>query len=145
MKKKIFSIAGAALILLALGLVLAGCENDTTKGEYHLKWGAASVSYSDIQSEIPGAAIEESGSNWILSTGSMATNVYNGVMNGISNNWLASGDFDGSFEECLNFENDGIGAPAGFKNSPSAVEANVPLAGIFAAEGMTVLFYVTKN
>jgi hypothetical protein len=62
-----------------------------------------------------------------------------------SNAWLDSGDFDGAFEDCVNFSSNGVGAPAGLKNSSSATGANVPLAGIFDGGSGAVLFYITKN
>jgi hypothetical protein len=145
MERKNFGIAGILVVLLAMGLALAGCDNGTTdKGEYHLAWGAASVAYSYVSSQIADSA-QERGADWLLCTGSTATTVYDNAREQISSWLLANGDFDGSFNECLNFSNEGIEAPSGLKGSSSAVASGVPLLGVFDGGSMTVLFYITKN
>jgi hypothetical protein len=146
MKKRLVLTAMLS-VALALGMVLAGCDNGSSGGggEYHLKWGVASVSYSTFQSTITseGWSLADSGGDWSLVTGSTATSAYNYCDAYLY--WYDEGDFDGSFEACVNFSEDGISAPSGLKNSSSTITGNVPLAGIFDASGLTVLFYVTEN
>jgi hypothetical protein len=117
--------------------------------EYSLQWAAIDITYEEVQSYISaqGWNIAGSGSNWKLATGSTATTVYNWCLANIpSNAWLDSGTLNNSFQNLLNFKEDGIGLPAGLKNSPYATRANVPLAGIFdAGRDMVVLFYVTEK
>jgi hypothetical protein len=149
MKRKCFGVTGVLAVLLALGLVLAGCDNGTTsKGEYHLQWGATSTSFSVLSSGITnggGSFNAGSGTGWGLVKGSMATMISNGIQSEMSpSDWISDGEQDGSFEECLNFSIDGIGAPSGLKSAASSED--VPLAGIFdGGNGVTVLVYITRN
>ncbi|MDR1410854.1 MAG: hypothetical protein LBI91_01460 [Spirochaetaceae bacterium] len=121
-------------------------------GTYHLRWGVIDTSYGQVQSIIgqQNWTIAASGTGWALATGATATSVYNWCNNPSnipSNAWLDGGDLDGSFTDLVNFSSNGVGLPAGLKNSQHTAGANVPLAGIFdggAAAGYAViLFYVT--
>jgi hypothetical protein len=147
MKKNKFSVLGILAMALVLGFVLAGCDNGTTtKAEYHLKWGVTSTSYSEVQSTITeqGWTVADSGSAWAIGTGSTASAIYDWCMSNVT--FADGGDFDGSFEECMNFSKDGVLAPAGLKTAGTNNKANVPLAGIFdGGSAGAVLFYVTKN
>jgi hypothetical protein len=59
--------------------------------------------------------------------------------------WADAGDFDGSFEECINFSKDSVSAPDGLKTAAKTNQDNVPLAGIYDGGNVAVLFYITKN
>jgi hypothetical protein len=146
MKKGKFFALGILAMVLVLGLVLAGCDNGTTtKAEYHLKWGATSTSYSTVQSTITsqGWTVADSGTNWAVGAGSTATTIYNWCMANVS--FSDGGDFDGSFEECINYTKDGsVSAPSALKTALNNNKSNVPLAGIFDG-GYAILFYITKN
>jgi hypothetical protein len=146
MKRKLFGIAGALAVLLMSGLVLTGCDNGSTnKDEYHLKWGATYTTYWVITSTIISQnwTVTAQGSNYALATGITATSVYNYCMNNVS--WIDGGDFDGSFEECINFSQDGVSAPFGLKSAGNNNKGNIPLAGVFDGGSSAVLFYITKN
>jgi hypothetical protein len=139
--KKFF--AGMLAMALTFGLILAGCptEDDSPKGEYHLKWGAVGASYSMVAQNSSGTTV--SGSDLILLTGSAATTSYNKVDSGMQQ----KGDEDGSFEKCRDFSTSGVSAPAGLKTAIDANKGKVPLAGYFSLQGgsNTMVFYITKN
>jgi hypothetical protein len=147
MKHNKLFVAGMLAVLLALGFALAGCNNDTPKGEYHLKWGVtSSVTYAQVQSTIASKnwTIADNGADWALATGSTATDVYDWCMDNITT-WENGGDVEGSFEECIGFSKGGISAPTDLKTAGNTNKSNVPLAGIFKGGSAAVLFYITKN
>jgi hypothetical protein len=146
--EQVYLCFGILAIVPALALVLASCDNETTtKAEYHLKWGVTSTSYSEVQSTITsqGWTVAGSGADWAVGAGSTAISVYNWCMGNVA--FVDGGDFDGSFEECINFSRDGVSAPSGLKTAVNANKANVPLVGIFDGGYSVgaVLFYLTKN
>jgi hypothetical protein len=54
MNKKLVFLA-MLVSLLALSLVFVSCDNGTTsKGEYHLKWGATATNYGTVKLTIDG-------------------------------------------------------------------------------------------
>ncbi|MDR1902922.1 MAG: hypothetical protein LBQ88_11650 [Treponema sp.] len=128
-------------IMLVIGLVLTGCAKST----YHLKWGAASISYSVVQSTITseGWTVADSGTNWVLVTGDTANSVYEYCVDNVR--WLDSGDFDGLFEECLNFSKDGVSAPQDLITAANKIRRRAPVTGIFNGGRVAVMFYITKN
>jgi hypothetical protein len=123
---------------------------DVIAASYNLQWVLINATYNEVQSYISDQkwTIAASGSNWKLAAGDTATTIYNWCNTYLPREALFdSGFLDGSFEYLLNFQENGIGLPAGLKNSPYTTAANVPLAGVFNVPeyDMVLLFYVTRS
>jgi hypothetical protein len=121
-----------------------------TEAQYHMGWAAFEGTYNDVQSYIleQGWSIADSGTNWGLAIGPTATAIYDWGNDNIPEDYLvARGSRDGSFGNLLNFQEQGIGLPAGLKNSPYTIGTNAPLVGVFEVSeyDMVVLFYVTRK
>jgi hypothetical protein len=168
MKNKLF-VSAMLVCLLALGLVVSGCDtgggsggggdDDTT--EYTLTWGAwDGATYSDVSSSfsVAGYSLTAAGTNAGYLTSDKAVGAYNILANGGSGipRFDDSGTISGSFETLLDYSTQGIGLPAGLKSSLRGQKANAPLAGVFQyyldggsnggapLPGVSV-FYVTKS
>jgi hypothetical protein len=132
--------------LLALGLVFASCDSGTSNDDdYHLEWGTIQTTYFVVQNVIETQEwdVTPVGSSSAYATGATAVAIRD--YNHKNTYFQAGGDEDGSFEELLEYKNDGIGLPQNLKTALAGQKSNVPLAGIFDAGAFAVLFYVSKK
>jgi hypothetical protein len=148
-KKLLFS--GILVCLLVFSLFFVGCPqptDDPSRGEYHLIWGTTFTDQSDVLNVISNNSwtAADYGIDWVLGTGSDATNAYNWCNTPANVGWDDAGTFDGTFEQCVNFTKNGVGAPQALKTAAITNKNNAPLACIYDYQGQyAVLCYVTKN
>ena len=154
MKKKL--VFSAILVcLLALGLMFVGCSSDSTSlGEYSLAWGIFVPGTQSIQEVVAAqgwSITETDGGDAGYATGATADAIYKYCTSG-NVSFDDGGDFDGSFEECVNYTKDGIGVPPGLKAAMASNKAKAPIAGVFKVDpsfpvdpNSHVVFYITKN
>ncbi|AEF82955.1 hypothetical protein TREAZ_2985 [Leadbettera azotonutricia ZAS-9] len=135
--------------MLALGLVLAGCDNGSTSsvGEYNLIWGAYNnyVTMTDIENTI-------ANQNWPVTSANDGKYAIGDTARSIRTYCVGSqyftdgGAADGSYEDLLNYTSNGIGLPSDLKNAMASQKASVPIAGVFKNPlNLEVMFYVSKN
>jgi hypothetical protein len=126
-----------------------GDDGDGADDDYTLVWGSFSSSYADVQSTIKaqGWNVQQAGSTAGIATGATATTIYQWCFsNAAQIGYTDSGSPSGPFETLVNTSNQGISAPDALKTALRNNKANVPLAGIFDAQGQAaVVFYITKN
>ena len=130
--------------MLALTLVFASCNRNS--GVYKLQWGAFWASYSEVQNAISenGWNITNAGANAAITTGADATAVYDFC---IENIFFIDGNdnIEGSFEELIDYSEDDVSAPEELKTLLKRNKSKAPIAGIFEADSVAVVFYITKN
>jgi hypothetical protein len=150
MKNNRFFMTGMFAVLLTFGLVLSGCSDSSSTGEYKLSWGiwnTANYDYVNTQFSSRGYSLIPAGTNAGYITGTSAANAYNAVKTVQS--FDDQGTQDGSFEELLGFTKNSIGLPTDLKATMAGQKTNVPVAGVFqfTAGGAqnVALFYVSKN
>jgi hypothetical protein len=119
---------------------------------YELTWAYwSNANYSYVSSEFAGkgASLTAAGTNAGYLTGNDAATAFTIVDSGNYPEPDNYGTETGSFEELLNFQDEGIGLPSTLKSTMGAKKANVPLAGVFQVDmgggSGVVLFYVTKE
>jgi hypothetical protein len=146
--QKEFMMKNKLLVLAAClaALVFSGCKDEPPRGEYWLEWGSFTTSYSSVVSTImaQGWAVT-SVSDGAYATGGDAQNIYDYCTAGtISYN--NGGSDDDSFEGLLGYTDPtyGIGLPDDLKAALATKKDEVPLAGIFVANGDAVVFFVDK-
>jgi hypothetical protein len=116
--------------------------------EYELIWIARNyVTYAQFIGSFPGVTLTPAGSNAGYLTGNAA---YNAFVSFSSSDYQFndSGTEEDSFENLLNFKQNGIGLPSALRSALSTQKANVPIIGVFqSSDGQggygVIAFYVT--
>ena len=139
------------IVMLAFGLITCSNSSGGPGGDYTLSWGLwTHTYYSDVSDnfDLFGLSLTPVGSNAGYLTGSDASDAHSFIT---AYYGFDDGGYEtGSFENLVNFQNDGIGAPSELKSAMLANKNNVPLGGFFQAnipgEGISVVcFYVEHN
>jgi len=150
--KNRFFVLGMTILILSLSLGFVSCGDDGGSGggdEYLVQWGTTNISYSTIVNTIStqGWTIAETdNTSWSLATGTTATAIYNYCMNPSNITWTNYGNYDGSFEVCVNKSISGVSAPSGLKTAANNHKNDVPLAGVYyhASAGVVLLYFTKK-
>jgi hypothetical protein len=165
MRNNRFFVAGVLALTLIFGFALLGCNTGTGGGgssdtpppgggaEYELGWGYwegtnyATVSGNFASNSLP---LTPAGDKAGYLTGAKAGEAYDAIENNLKTYpFDDKGELEGSFEELLNFKNDGKGFSDDLKVALKAQKANVPIAGAleFATGGgpIVVVFFIDKK
>jgi hypothetical protein len=142
--------AGSGTVTITFPATAAAGADPTPPGggEYTLLWGVwEDVNYEFISGNFSsyGLPLTSAGSNAGYLTGSNATSAYNIISTTPEAQFNDDGTLSGSFEELLNYQSQGIGAPSALKSALTAQKSNVPLVDVFQHQYGVTAFYITKN
>jgi uncharacterized repeat protein (TIGR02543 family) len=118
-----------------------------TPGAYTLSWGILTTSYDNFSAGFSqhGVTLTSAGANAGYLTGTAASGAFTAINNNPEAAFDDFGEQEGSFEEFLNFQENGIGLPTALKTAMTAQKASVPLLGVFSVGDKVIVFYISKN
>ena len=150
--KNLVKLIGIIVLVVAIGFSMVACDDgNSSRDEYKLTWGLwIGETYSTVSSRFTDASapLTPAGANAGYVTGSNASTAFSVI---ITTYLFDDGGFTtGSYENLVNFQQDGIGAPQDLKTAMLNQRNNIPLGGVYQTtipgEGDSVIvYYLERN
>ena len=150
--KNLAKLTGIIALVALIVFSMAACDNGNGGvDEYKLTWGLwLGVTYSNVSSQFTsaGAPLTPAGTNAGYLTGSNASTAFSVIITTYS--FDDGGYKTGSYENLVNFQQDGIGAPQELKEAMVAQKKNIPVGGVFQTTipgygNSVIVYYLEKN